>query len=94
MQRHPFDPISFFFGVVLVAISAWVLFADDLDILDARWLWPLLLILGGLALLASMFGSRQRRPLEADPGGPTGHEVPDDLLQQAAAELPDEPHLS
>lgn len=94
MHRHRFDPISFFFGVIFVAPAAWVLLVDDLDLLDARWVWPLVLILGGLALLASMFGSRRQRPLEVEDLATSRADAQDDLLERAAAELPDEPHLS
>ncbi len=54
MERHPFDPISFFFGAVFVVVAAWVGLADSpLWQFEARWLWPGALI--GLGVL--LFGS-------------------------------------
>jgi hypothetical protein len=89
MRRHRFDPISFFFGLVFTALAVWVLFADDLDIFSVRWLWPLVLIVGGVALLVSLFGGSG--PLSD--GAEAGDELPADVLAEAAAELPDEPYL-
>ena len=89
MQRHKFDPISFFFGSVFVAVAVWILFVDDLSSLSARWVWPVLLILGGLAILASMF--TQRRP--AAPSDESAALATSDDLAEAAAELPDEPYF-
>ena len=86
MKRHRFDAVSFFFGLVFTALSAWVLFADDLDIFDVRWVWPSLLIVGGVALIASMFGRG------GDSAEPSPQDEPmDPMLEAAAEELPANP---
>ena len=92
MRIHSFDPISFFFGLVFTAMAAWVLFVDDIAIFDARWAWPVVLIVGGVALLASMITGRNA----STPASEADVSAGDDsgLLAEARAELPDEPHLS
>jgi hypothetical protein len=65
MQRHDFDPIAFLFGVVFLGLG--VLFMiDQLTVLNhATWLWPVLLVLLGLAVLVGARGrggSRATRP--------------------------------
>jgi hypothetical protein len=65
MQRHDFDPIAFLFGVVFLGLG--VLFmTDQLAVLNhATWLWPVLLVLLGLAVLVGARGrggSRATRP--------------------------------
>lgn len=56
MSRHRTDLLSLVSGLVFIgaAIAAWngVLRLDGL--LDLRWVWPVLLIAGGLALLAGV----------------------------------------
>lgn len=56
MTRHRTDPLSLLFGLVFVgvAVAAW---NDALRLdtsLDLRWVWPALLIGGGLTLLAGL----------------------------------------
>ena len=58
MQTHRFDAISFFFGLVFVAMASWALLVDGGFDIDSRWVWPVVLVAGGLALLVSSF----RRP--------------------------------
>jgi len=60
MKRHPFDPVSAFFGVLIGGSALAVVLADEriLD-LDSRWVWPGLLILAGLLLLGT--GLRRER---------------------------------
>ncbi len=56
MHRHRFDPISFVFGLLFLALSVlfvvpaepWHIYFDRLTL---GWLWPLLVIAAGLALL-------------------------------------------
>jgi hypothetical protein len=87
MQRHRFDAISFFFGLLFSAIATYVLVVDDLDVFDAQWVWPVILIMGGVAVLASMLG-RTRTTAPPDPF--TGTADPE-VLAAATAELPEEP---
>ena len=54
MERHPFDTTSFVIGCLFVALGAG--FLADLGAgvdLEARWVWPVLLIGLGLAGLLS-----------------------------------------
>lgn len=70
MKRHGFDSVSFLFGLIFTALAVWVLFSDDIDIFDARWVWPTLLIVGGAALLVSMFTGPSGSAVDEE------HEVP------------------
>lgn len=91
MERHAFDGISFFFGLVFVTVASWVLLTEGrLDFVDARWVWPVLLVVGGIALLVPAFrGARGGEP-EVVVAAP---EVPaaDPELEAAKAELPPDP---
>jgi hypothetical protein len=56
MYRHRFDPISFVFGLLFVALALlfvipaepWHIYFDRVSL---GWLWPLVVIAAGLALL-------------------------------------------
>lgn len=67
MYKHRFDPISFVFGLGFVALALlFTLPADPWDIyfggvLPLGWVWPLLIIGAGAALLAPIL----RQPAEA-----------------------------
>ncbi len=84
MKRHPFDAVSFFFGLVFTALAAWVLFSGDLDVFEVRWVWPTVLIVGGLAIIGSMF---TRRGTAASVESP----VADPAIEAAKDELPANP---
>lgn len=57
MKRHPFDPVSAFFGVLIGGSALAVVLADERVFdLDSRWVWPGLLILAGFVLLGSGLG--------------------------------------
>lgn len=88
MERHRFDGISFFFGLVFTAMASLVLFADDLEVFDVRWVWPALLIVGGVALLVSMFTRDDGGEADLDSVEPAGAK---DSLDAAKAELPPDP---
>ena len=62
MERHDLDPISLFFGIAFLGLASTGLF-DDVDFtpVDGRWLWPALLIIAGLLVLATSV----RRPNQA-----------------------------
>ncbi len=67
MQKHPFDAISFFFGLIFTvgAVSA-LLFRSDPWPFDRGGVWPILLIVGGGVMLVASL----RRDLgpQASPG--------------------------
>ncbi len=57
MKRHPFDPVSAFFGVLIGGSALAVTLADSRVFdLSGRWVWPMLLIAGGAVLLLSGMG--------------------------------------
>lgn len=59
MQRHRFDPLSFIFGLLFVAIAGVALIdADLLAFGDLAWVAPALLVVAGGALLLSSAGRR------------------------------------
>ncbi len=51
MYRHPFDAISFFFGLLFIAGALSAIFVDDPWPFDRGGVWAIMLIVGGLALL-------------------------------------------
>ena len=54
MKRHPFDPVSAFFGVLIGGSALAVTLADSRVFdLSGRWVWPALLIAGGAVLVLS-----------------------------------------
>jgi hypothetical protein len=63
MRRHPFDALSFGFGV-LFAAAATMLASDRFDVLDLgnTELWPVVVIALGLTLVvAAVTGARSER---------------------------------
>lgn len=67
MRTHRFDPASFAFGVLFVAIAVVGLTDPSLlAIEDLRWLGPAVLVVLGLALLLSA-GRRDRHRESATP---------------------------
>lgn len=61
MKPHPFDIISFLFGALFVGagVSA-VLFDSAFSGFDGRWVWPVLLVAAGVAVLAATWARRVR----------------------------------
>lgn len=57
MKRHPFDPVSFVFGVIFVAMAAAAAFSDEIDWDLAPWLIPAAVLMLGIGLLASALRS-------------------------------------
>src|SRR6266542_2984654 len=70
LQRHDFDPIAFIFGLLFTG-SGILVMIGRFDIFNhARWLWPGLLVLLGIAVLVGALGG------SAAAAGPVP-EVPD-----------------
>ena len=89
MERHAFDGVSFFFGLVFVTAASWVLLTEGrLDFVETRWIWPVLLVVGGIALLVPVL----RRSGSGQPAAAAA-EIPSDgpELEAARAELPPDP---
>lgn len=52
MHQHRFDVVSFFFGVIFLGVGLTAVFGDeDVTALEARWIWPSLLVAAGLAIV-------------------------------------------
>lgn len=57
MKRHAFDPLSAFFGALIGGSALAVTLVDERVFdLSSRWVWPLMMIVTGLVLLASSMG--------------------------------------
>ena len=72
MQRHPFDVVSFLFGLLFAALAgAWLLTEESIDPDLADWFWPAVLVVGGAIVLASTLRRRDTETIdmggEADP---------------------------
>ena len=69
MYRHPFDAISFFFGLLFTAGALSAMLVDDPWPFDRGGVWAIMLIVGGLGLLiAAVRPGADRRPVTvADP---------------------------
>jgi hypothetical protein len=59
MRRHELDPLSLVVGFLFTAFGLLFLVGQPEAAVRLRWLWPLLLLGLGLAILA---GARPRRP--------------------------------
>ena len=67
MQRHSFDVVSFLFGMVFVGAAAFALVVgDELPRLDYRWIWPVVIIVAGIGVLASALFRKRPEPETAD----------------------------
>ena len=56
MKRHGFDALSAFFGLVFTGAALLVMLTEDvlLDV-NSQWVWPVLILVAGFALIASGF---------------------------------------
>lgn len=76
MKSHPTDLVSFVPGVLCVAIAIVALAGGlTIDVLSADWLWPSVLIVLGLLVLATA-GMGRRAPREVSE--PAAAEAPTD----------------
>jgi hypothetical protein len=54
MERHDLDPVSLIFGILFLGLASTALFDNiDLTFFEARWVWPMLLIVAGVLVLVS-----------------------------------------
>ena len=82
MKRHRFDVISMFFGLLFIGLAGtWAFGDEDITLLELKWVWPVLLVVAGLAIVAFSV----QRSVEADRGE---HEV-EPALEAEAIETPD-----
>jgi len=58
VKKHPFDAVSFVFGILFLGFGLPLLLSDsDLSGLKASWLFPAFLVFAGVVLLISTSGS-------------------------------------
>lgn len=53
MERHAFDPVSFVFGIIFVAMAAGAVWNDQIDWNIGVWILPTAVLVLGIGLLAS-----------------------------------------
>ena len=59
MKRHPFDPVSFVFGVLFLGVGLPLMMSDtDFSFLDGTWMFPAFLIFAGVVILVTARGSK------------------------------------
>ena len=84
MQRHRFDPLSFIFGLLFVAVAAVALLGGDLIVInDLAWIAPAVLVVAGAVLLLSTAGRGSSDDVTDD--------APDDERYRAQASASDAP---
>jgi len=78
MHRHDLDPLSLVAGLLFTGLGLLFLVGEPEAAVRLRWLWPVLLLGLGLAIL---LGARPRRPAAGEaaaadqrPDAPTGAE--------------------
>ncbi len=67
MKKHPFDPISFLFGVLFLAGGLYLATGNaELAAFENQRMWPLIVIVAGLLFLVPALSDRGgRRPAPA-----------------------------
>lgn len=96
MDKHRFDPISFVFGLAFVAIALlFVIPADPWEIyfggLSLGWLWPLVIIGAGVALLAPLLRGTRSAADDATDDDDPDEEFTTEELSDALTELGEPP---
>jgi cytochrome c biogenesis protein CcdA len=72
MERHPFDPLSFVFGLLFVAVALLGLTElVTLSWLDLRWIAPIVLVVLGLVLVLTAGRNRNAGPGDDRPDADT-----------------------
>jgi hypothetical protein len=77
VERHPFDPLSFIFGLLFVIVAVLGL-TDlvELTWLDLRWIAPAVLVALGLVLVVTAGRGRSERQLAtAETPGDASHDA-------------------
>ncbi|HSJ70563.1 MAG TPA: hypothetical protein VLA29_02830 [Acidimicrobiia bacterium] len=60
MKRHAFDPISFVFGIILMAMAAGAVWNDQIDWNIGVWILPTAVLVLGIGLLTSTIRNTTR----------------------------------
>ena len=84
MKRHDIDLLSLFFGLAFLGLASTGLFRSiDFGLFRSQWVWPVLLIVAGAAVLASTVRSDRSEDAAIDPGGSA-----DELLDSGPIDNP------
>lgn len=68
MKRHPFDPLSFIFGMLFLLGGVPLLISDSgFTFLDGKWIFPGFLVLAGVVVLATAQFSKRDDDETEDP---------------------------
>jgi hypothetical protein len=85
MRRHELDPVSLVFGFAFTAAGSLFLAGQIDQAVRLRWLWPVLLLALGLAILLDLNVHRPKAAAEPAAEGPAAVEEPEPV----AAEPPE-----
>ena len=68
MKRHDIDPISLVFGLMFATTGALFMSANiDFADVNGEWIWPIPLVIVGVALLVSALARRDDGPVISEP---------------------------
>ena len=81
MRRHELDPVSLTFGFAFTGLGLLFLVGRADQAFRLRWIWPILLLVLGVGILADL--ARHRGPDEPVPQ----REGPEELERQGPEEL-------
>ena len=65
MRRHELDPVSLTFGFAFTGLGLLFLVGRADQAFRLRWIWPILLLVLGVGILADL--ARHRGPTEEEP---------------------------
>jgi len=85
MRRHELDPVSLTFGFAFTGLGLLFLLGRADQAFRLRWIWPILLLVLGVGILADL--ARNRGPTDEEPSlSTTGPEPDRDLAQEPEPE--------
>jgi hypothetical protein len=93
MQRHEVDVFSLVFGSMFLVFGALFLLTDaSVANLEFAWVWPLLVIVAGLLMLAGAMTRRGAPPVEEEADHPGDEASPegDDIETGDGPQGPDD----
>jgi hypothetical protein len=70
MRRHQLDPVSLTFGFAFTGVGLLFLLGRADQAIRLRWIWPLLLLALGVAILLDVSRTRPSHDLDAVPDVP------------------------
>ena len=85
MRRHELDPVSLTFGFAFTGLGLLFLLGRADQAFRLRWIWPILLLVLGVGILADL--ARHRAPEDAPPERDPDPRSDADLEPEGAVEL-------